>query len=105
MARIAFDAQTRTDFGKGAARQLRRAGRIPAVVYGAGTTSHVSLDAHDLVQALKKKGVVLDITIDGTSVATVARDIQKDPVRNEIEHVDLLVITEQQAQARAEANA
>ena len=100
MARIALDAQTRTDFGKGAARQARRAGRTPAVVYGAGSTFHISLDSHDLVQALKKKGVVIDVTVDGTTYATRARDVQKDPVRNEIEHVDLIVLTEEQAQAR-----
>lgn len=100
MARIALDAQPRSDFGKGAARQLRRAGRIPAVVYGSGTTHHISLDAHDLVQALRKPGVVLDIAVGGATVATKPRDVQKDPVRNEVEHVDLIIITEEQAQAR-----
>lgn len=100
MARIALDSQTRTDFGKGAARRSRRDGRIPAVVYGAGTTFHISLDAHDLVQALKKKGLVLDVTIEGTTYSTKARDIQKDVVRNEVEHVDLIIISEDEAQAR-----
>ena len=92
MVRIALDAQTRTDFGKGAARQLRRAGRIPAVVYGRGTTHHISLDAHDLEQALRKPGVVIDITIGGAALATKPREVQKDVVRNEVEHVDLVII-------------
>mgnify|MGYP003342287435 CR=1 FL=1 len=100
MARIAFTAQTRTDFGKGASRQLRRAGLTPAVVYGAGTTHHISLDSHELELALKKRGLVIDVTVDGTTFATIAKEVQKDAVRNEVEHVDLIVITEEQAQAR-----
>jgi large subunit ribosomal protein L25 len=79
---------------------MRRAGRVPAVVYGSGTTHHISLDAHELTQALRKAGVVLDITVAGAAVATKPRDVQKDPVRNEIEHVDLIILNDEQVQAR-----
>lgn len=100
MPRIAFDATTRTDFGKGAARRTRRDGRIPAVVYGAGTVHHISLDGHSLELALKKKGLVIDVTVEGKTYTTFAREVQKDPVRNEVEHVDLVIVSEEQAAAR-----
>jgi large subunit ribosomal protein L25 len=102
MARIALEAVTRKDFGKGAARRLRREGLIPAVVYGTTTeTVHIALNGHDLKKALKKRaGLVLDITVDGTTFQTVARDVQKDYVRDEIEHLDLIVIDDATVAAR-----
>ena len=106
MARIALDAVTRTDFGKGAARRIRRDGMIPAVVYGTTTEPvHVAVNGHDLAQALKKRaGLVLDIKVDGTTYQTVARDVQKDYVRDAIEHVDFIVIDDATAAARLSAN-
>ena len=102
MARIAFEATSRNEFGKGAARRLRREGLIPAVIYGTTTEPvHVALNGHDLVQALKKRaGLILDITVDGKKFQTVARDVQKDYVRDEIEHLDLIVIDDATAAAR-----
>lgn len=106
MARIELSAQTRTDFGKGAARRTRRAGQVPAVIYGTNTEPiHVSVDAHDLAQALKKRaGLILDIKVDGATYQTIARDVQKDYVRDFIEHVDLIVIDDATAAARLSGN-
>ena len=89
---ISIAAELRSDFGKGAARRLRRAGLIPAVIYGAGTELvHVSVDAHELSQALRKPGAVLEITGAGKGAHVVAREVQRDPVTQNIEHVDLVV--------------
>jgi large subunit ribosomal protein L25 len=99
---VHLTAAARTDFGKGAARRLRRAGSIPAVIYGHGTDPvHVSLDAHDLTQALRKPRVVLAIDLDGTEHVVAPRDIQRDVVRQVLEHVDLVVIDRAEAQQRA----
>ncbi len=99
---IAMSAVARSDFGKGAARRLRRTGLVPAVIYGSGTDPvHVAIDGHDLAQALKKPRVVLSITLDGTDYVCAPRDVQRDVVRQVLEHVDLVVIGRAEAQARA----
>ncbi|MFM8897157.1 MAG: 50S ribosomal protein L25 [Actinomycetales bacterium] len=102
MSQVSITAESRSDFGKGAARRLRRAGRIPAVIYGHGAELvHVSLPGHELELALRKPRVVLVVqTPDGTRL-TKPRDVQRDPVRLFIEHVDLVVITEGEATERA----
>jgi len=99
---ISIDAQPRTDFGKGAARRLRREGRVPAVMYGGSEQLiHISLPAHNLTLALRTPAVTLEITIDGSSTLVKPRDVQRDPVRRVIEHVDLIVIDAAEAKARA----
>lgn len=86
-------AETRDSFGKGAARKIRAAGKIPAVIYGHGTDPvHVTLPAHQVGLLLRKANAVLDLDIDGTSQLTLVKDVQKDPVLQIIEHLDLLVI-------------
>ena len=66
MSQIAITATERSDFGKGAARRLRREGLVPAVIYGHGTQlQHVSLPNHDLDLALRKSYVVLSVTLNG----------------------------------------
>ena len=99
---VHMSAVQRSDFGKGAARRLRRTGLVPAVIYGHGTDPlHVALDGHDLAQALKKPRVVLALTVDGTEHVVAPRDVQRDVVRQVLEHVDLVVIDRAEATARA----
>jgi large subunit ribosomal protein L25 len=86
-------ATARTKFGKGAARSIRRAHNIPAVMYGHGTEPvHISLPGHETMMALKVANVLLTIEIDGKDHLALAKDIQRDPVRPVIEHVDLVVV-------------
>lgn len=93
MSEVKLTAATRTQFGKGAARRLRRAGQIPAVVYGHGTDPrHIALPGHETMLALKTANALLGISVDGDQVLALAKDVQRDPVRNVIEHVDLVVV-------------
>lgn len=86
-------AEVRTNFGKGYARRLRAAGQIPAVVYGHGAeVQHVALPARQVSLLLRKKNAVLDLQIDGKSQLALVKDAQKDPVRQIIEHIDLVVV-------------
>lgn len=86
-------AEKRTDFGKGAARKIRRAGNIPAVMYGHGTAPvHISLPGHATFQALKHTNALLTIVVDGDEQLALAKDIQRDPIKPVIEHVDLVVV-------------
>lgn len=95
MSEIKLVAQARTEFGKGAARRLRRASMVPAVLYGHGTDPvHVALPAHDTMMALKHSNALLSIDLDGTAYLSIAKDVQRDPVRSIIEHVDLLLVTQ-----------
>ncbi|MGB3041548.1 MAG: 50S ribosomal protein L25 [Candidatus Nanopelagicales bacterium] len=101
MSTVKIDAAIRSDFGKGAARQLRRHGRIPAVVYGGDIeVQHVSLPDHDLMMALKRAQVILEIDLDGKATNVAPRQVQKDPVRQVIEHVDLVVLSAQEVRER-----
>ena len=86
-------AEVRDSFGKGAARKIRAAGKIPAVIYGHGTDPvHITVPAHQVGLLLRKANAVLDLDIDGTHQLTLVKDVQKDPVLQIIEHLDLIVI-------------
>ena len=86
-------ADLRVKFGKGAARKLRVLGKIPAVMYGHGTTPvHVALPAHQIGLLLRRANAVLELDIDGKSHLTLVKDVQKDPFLQIIEHLDLIVI-------------
>lgn len=86
-------ATARTKFGKGAARSIRREHNIPAVMYGHGTDPvHISLPGHQTMMALKVANVLLTIEIDGKDHLALAKDIQRDPIRPVIEHIDLVVV-------------
>jgi len=86
-------ATARTKFGKGAARSIRREHKIPAVMYGHGTEPvHISLPGHETMLALKVANVLLTIEIDGEDHLALAKDIQRDPIRPVIEHIDLVVV-------------
>jgi large subunit ribosomal protein L25 len=87
-------AQTRDEFGKGAARRIRRDGLVPAVLYGHGTdTRHLTLPGHALMLALKTPNVLLylDGLGPGSEIA-LPKAVQRDPVKNVLEHVDLILV-------------
>ena len=86
-------AEPRTSFGKGAARKIRATGKIPAVIYGHGTEpQHVTLPSHEVGLILRKANAVLDLDINGKSQLALVKDVQKDPVKQIIEHLDLVVV-------------
>lgn len=86
-------AEIRENFGKGYARRLRTAGRIPAVIYGHGTKpQHVSVPSHEVSLLLRKANAILDLTIEGKKQLVLVKDVQKDPVRQIIEHLDLVIV-------------
>jgi len=90
-----LQAEARSEFGKGAARRIRREGKIPAVMYGHGAAPvHVTLPGHDTLLALKNPNALLTIVVDGKEQYALARDVQRDPIRTVvIEHVDLVVVS------------
>ena len=86
-------AETRTEFGKGAARRIRRADKIPAVLYGHGEApTHLTLPFHDTFQALKHVNALLTIELDGKDQLALAKDVQRDPLKPIIEHIDLVIV-------------
>ena len=86
-------ADARETFGKGAARKIRAAGKIPAVLYGHGTEpQHLTLPGHQVALLIRKANAVLDLQISGKSQIALVKDVQKDPVHQVIEHIDLIVI-------------
>ncbi|GAA4371897.1 50S ribosomal protein L25/general stress protein Ctc [Agromyces bauzanensis] len=87
------EAAARDSFGKGAARKLRAAGKIPAVLYGHGTDPrHLTLPGHQVALLIRKANAVLDLQIAGESQLALVKDVQKDPVHQVIEHLDLIII-------------
>jgi large subunit ribosomal protein L25 len=86
-------ATIRTSFGKGAARSVRREGKIPAVMYGHGTEPvHISLPGHQTMMALKLANALLTIEIDGKDQLALAKDVQRDVITRFIDHIDLVVV-------------
>jgi large subunit ribosomal protein L25 len=86
-------AEVREQFGKGFARRLRAAGKIPAVIYGHGTEPvHVALPGHQVALIIRRANALLELDIDGKDQLALVKDVQKDPVRQIIEHIDLLVV-------------
>jgi large subunit ribosomal protein L25 len=95
MAEVRLDASPRTEFGKGHARRTRRAGLIPAVIYGHGADPrHVSLPERDFTNAIKKGGanVLLTLKIDGADELAIPKAIQRDPIKGTYRHIDLLTV-------------
>lgn len=93
MTDVKLAAVARTEFGKGAARRIRRAHQIPAVLYGHGSDPlHIALPGHETMLALKHSNALLTIELDGKKHLAIAKDIQRDAVRATIEHVDLLSV-------------
>jgi large subunit ribosomal protein L25 len=95
MSETKLQAESRTEFGKGAARRIRRADKVPGVLYGHGTDPvHITLPGHDTMLALKHGGAnaLLSIEVGGKSHLAIPKQIQRDPIKGFLEHVDLLVV-------------
>jgi large subunit ribosomal protein L25 len=93
VAEIKIQAEPRTEFGKGAARRIRRSGAVPAVLYGHGEDpAHITLPGHDLMLALKSANALLSVEVDGKSQLALPKDVQRDPIKGFIEHADLLLV-------------
>lgn len=93
MAEVHIAAEPRTEFGKGGARRTRRAGKVPAVVYGHGRDPvHISLPSHELMRALKTANVLLSLDVDGRSELVLPKAVQRDPIKGLLEHVDLVLV-------------
>jgi large subunit ribosomal protein L25 len=91
---VKIAAETRDEFGKGAARRSRREGLVPAVLYGHGTeTRHLSLPGHDLMLALKTPNVLIRLEgLKNGNELALPKSVQRDPVRGFIEHIDLILV-------------
>lgn len=93
MSEVRIAAEPRTEFGKGGARRTRRAGKVPAVIYGHGRDPvHVSLPGHDLMLALKAPNVLLNLELNGSTELVLPRQVQRDPIKGFLQHVDLVVV-------------
>ncbi|WP_114907239.1 50S ribosomal protein L25/general stress protein Ctc [Ornithinimicrobium murale] len=90
---LSISAEMRTEFGKGAARRVRRADKVPAVLYGHGTDPmHLTLPGHDTMMALKHTNAVLSLDVEGKEHLALVKDVQRDPIKRTIEHVDLVIV-------------
>jgi large subunit ribosomal protein L25 len=92
---VRITAEPRTEFGKGGARRTRRAGNVPAVLYGHGTDPrHISLPSRDFETALRTDGanVLLDLQLADGSELALPKSIQRDPIRGVVEHIDLILV-------------
>lgn len=95
MATEKIAAETRTEFGKGAARRIRRADKIPAVLYGHGNDPvHITLPGHSTMMALKHGGsnALLELDIEGESQLALTKQVQVDPIRRTLEHIDFVAV-------------
>ena len=93
MSEVKIAAAVRTEFGKGAARRVRRANQVPAVIYGHGAdTQHITVPGHELLLALRTPNVLISLEFDGRSELVIPKAVQRDPLKGFIEHADLLSV-------------
>lgn len=93
MPEVKLIAELRTEFGKGAARRIRRAHKVPAVLYGHGTAPiHIALPGHETLLALRTANALLSIEVNGSSQLALPKQVQRDPLKHTIEHVDLVIV-------------
>ncbi|MFF5650472.1 50S ribosomal protein L25 [Streptomyces sp. A244] len=94
MSEVKISAATRTEFGKGAARRIRREDKVPGVLYGHGSDPvHLTLPGHDLLMALRTPNVLIALDIDGKSnELAIPKSVQRDPLKGFLEHVDLQLV-------------
>ncbi|MGW5334077.1 50S ribosomal protein L25/general stress protein Ctc [Streptomyces bauhiniae] len=94
MSEVKLAAESRTEFGKGAARRIRRDNKVPGVLYGHGSEPlHLTLPGHELLLALRTPNVLIALDIDGkTNELAIPKSVQRDPLKGFLEHVDLLLV-------------
>ncbi|MFG2683290.1 50S ribosomal protein L25/general stress protein Ctc [Streptomyces sp. NPDC048392] len=94
MSEVKLTAETRTEFGKGAARRIRRDNKVPGVLYGHGSDPlHLTLPGHDLLMALRTPNVLIALDVDGkTNELAIPKSVQRDPIKGFLEHVDLQLV-------------
>jgi large subunit ribosomal protein L25 len=96
VSEVRISAEPRTEFGKGGARRTRRAGKVPAVLYGHGEKpKHIALPAREFAAAIRHGGAnqLFEVEVsDGTKVLALAKAIQRDPIKDTFDHVDLLIV-------------
>ncbi|MDI9836155.1 50S ribosomal protein L25/general stress protein Ctc [Streptomyces sp. KAU_LT] len=94
MSEVKIAAETRTEFGKGAARRIRRDNNVPGVLYGHGSDPlHLTLPGHELLLALRTPNVLIALDIDGkTNELAIPKAVQRDPLKGFLEHVDLQLV-------------
>ncbi|RBQ16816.1 50S ribosomal protein L25 [Spongiactinospora rosea] len=93
MSEVRINVEQRTAFGKGAARKIRRADKVPAVLYGHGTDPrHLTLPGHELMIALRTPNVLIRLAGDGVDELALPKGIQRDPLKGFLEHIDLLLV-------------
>ncbi|SNX61772.1 large subunit ribosomal protein L25 [Streptomyces sp. TLI_55] len=94
MSEVKISAETRSEFGKGAARRIRRDAKVPGVLYGHGSDPiHLTLPGHDLLLALRTPNVLIALDIDGkTNELAIPKSVQRDPIKGFLEHVDLQLV-------------
>jgi large subunit ribosomal protein L25 len=94
MAEVKLSVETRTEFGKGAARRIRRDHKVPGVLYGHGSDPlHLTLPGHELLLALRTSNVLISLDIDGeTNELAIPKSVQRDPIKGFLEHVDLQLV-------------
>jgi large subunit ribosomal protein L25 len=95
MSESNIQAEPRTEFGKGAARRIRRADKVPAVLYGHGSDPiHITLPGHDTMLALKHGGAnaLLTLTVEGKEILSLPKQVQRDPIKGFLEHLDLVIV-------------
>ena len=90
MAAKTLTATSRTEFGKGAARRIRATNQIPAVIYSNGAEPlHVTLPGHQTMLVVRTVNALLEIDVQGENHLTLVKDVQRNPVTQLIEHIDL----------------
>ncbi|MGI5443873.1 50S ribosomal protein L25/general stress protein Ctc [Streptomyces shenzhenensis] len=94
MSEVKLAVETRTEFGKGAARRIRRDNKVPGVLYGHGSQPlHLTLPGHELLLALRTPNVLISLDIDGKgNELAIPKAVQRDPMKGFLEHVDLLLV-------------
>ncbi|MFJ2257468.1 50S ribosomal protein L25/general stress protein Ctc [Streptomyces sp. NPDC087844] len=93
MSEVKIAAEARSEFGKGAARRIRRENKVPAVVYGhGGEPVHITLPGHELQLALRTPNVLLTLDIEGKTQLAIPKAVQRDAIKGFLEHVDLLLV-------------